>query len=79
MTNLLPRARLALLPLAAAFALTACGGEPEETQLETDIVDEGGGELIVTEEDPNAIPVELPETPMTPVPVDEPTPTPPAE
>jgi hypothetical protein len=70
------RIRLALLPLAAAFALAACGGEPEEPTLEAGMDDTGGGELIVTEEDPAAVPVELPETPMTPVPVPTPVPTP---
>ncbi len=77
----------AVLPLAGALALAACGGEAEETTYETDVVDESGGELIVT--DPEAPAVEdqqIPETPMTPVPPDgdqptatpepEPTPTP---
>ena len=71
MTSLLPRARLAILPLAAALTLAACGGEPEETTLTTDIEDQSGGELIVTEVDPAAIPVDTPDTVMTPVPVEE--------
>ena len=58
----------ALLPLPAAllFALAACG-EAEEPTYETDVVDESGGELIVNEPDPNAVPVTIPETEMTPV------------
>jgi len=58
----------ALLPLPAAllFALAACG-EAEEPTYETDVVDESGGELIVNEPDPDAVPVDLPETEMTPV------------
>ena len=56
------------LPLAAAFALAACGAEPEETAYEGDATDEGGGELIVTQPDPDAVPVDTPDTPMTNVP-----------
>ncbi len=58
----------ATLPLAAAFALAACGAEPEETAYEVDATDEGGGELIVTQPDPDAVPVDTPDTPMTNVP-----------
>lgn len=58
----------AALPLAAAFALAACGGEPEQTTYETDATDVGGGELIVSEPDPDAVPVDTPDTPMTNVP-----------
>lgn len=68
----------ALLPLAGAFALAACGGDAEETTYETDVVDESGGELIVTDPEAEGVDVQLPETPMTPVPPagDEPTATP---
>ncbi|MXO97723.1 hypothetical protein GRI97_01810 [Altererythrobacter xixiisoli] len=53
---------LAVLPLAA------CGSsEPEPANLEPDIEDISGGEMVVTEETP-AVPVDLPETPMTPAP-----------
>jgi len=65
-----PRARFAFLPLAAAFALSACGGEPEEPAYEAAVDDASGADLIVTEEDPAAVPVDVPETPMTPVPVE---------
>ena len=58
----------ALLPLAGAFALAACGGETEEPTYETDVVDESGGELIVTDPEAEGVDVQLPETPMTPVP-----------
>ncbi|MGY8972097.1 MAG: hypothetical protein ACKVGV_00495 [Sphingomonadales bacterium] len=57
----------AALPLAAAFALSACG-EAEDTTYEVDATDEGGGELIVTEEVPGAVEVDTPDTPMTNVP-----------
>lgn len=59
------------LTLAASFALAACGGEPEETTYEADATDVGGGELIVTEEDPAAVPVDTPDTPMTNVPAED--------
>lgn len=58
-------AKLAV-PALAAFALAACGA-PEETSYEADATDESGGELIVSEVDPEAAPVDLPETEMTPV------------
>lgn len=58
----------ALLPVSAALmlSLAACG-EAEETTIEPDVEDVSGGELIVTEPTP-AVPVDLPETPMTNVP-----------
>lgn len=56
--------------LTAALALAACG-EAEETTYEVDATDESGGELIVTEEDPEAVEVDLPETEMTNVPPEE--------
>ncbi len=55
------------LPLCAALALAACGQDQEATY-EADATDLGGGELIVTEEDPEAVPVDTPDTPMTSVP-----------
>lgn len=73
-----PRARL-LLALAAPLALAACGSdEPAEKTYEAGVEDEGGGELIVTEADAEGVEdLELPETPMTPVPPEEePTATP---
>lgn len=64
------RMHFSALGLAAAMALAACA-DTEETTYEVDATDVGGGELIVREEDPDAIPVELPETPMTNVPPGE--------
>lgn len=67
-----------ILPLVAVLsiplALTACGKSSEPTY-EADATDESGGQLIVQDADSAAVPVNLPETPMTPVPSDE-TPTP---
>jgi hypothetical protein len=63
--------RLAM-PLGAALALAACGpAEEEERNLEAGADDLSGGEFIVNEEDPNAVPVDTPEVPMTPVPESE--------
>ncbi len=57
------------LPLSAALALAACGGNDEaEKTYEAGATDVGGGELIVTDPSETGIPVDLPETPMTPVP-----------
>src|SRR5688572_14886108 len=58
-----------LLACAAALALAACGSQddPEPTYT-AGVEDQSGGELIVSTPDPNAVPVRLPETPMTPVP-----------
>lgn len=69
MTKLHTIAR-SILPLGAALALAACG-EAEETTYEADAEDLSGGELIVTEEDPDAVPVDTPDTPMTPVPEED--------
>ena len=56
-------------PLSAALALAACGsGEEAEPTYEAGVTDEGGGELIVTDPEETGIPVDLPDTPMTPVP-----------
>jgi hypothetical protein len=59
-----------LLALAAPLALAACGDEvAEEKSYEAGVEDVGGGELIVTEADAEGVEdLELPETPMTPVP-----------
>ena len=58
------------LPLAAALALAACG-ESEDTAYEVDATDEGGGELIVAEQQPDAVEVDTPDTPMTNVPEED--------
>lgn len=67
----------ALLPLGAVLALSACGNSEEPTY-ETDTTDVSGGEFTVNPEDPNAVPVDTPDTPMTPVPDDSTAQTPPA-
>ena len=74
-------------PLVAALALAACGGaEEEDVTYEAGVEDLSGGDLIVNDGSEPAIPVELPETPMTNVPLDADgnpvagtTPAPPAE
>lgn len=65
-----------LIPCIAALALAGCGGQDSSDTYKTDVEDQSGGELIVSTPDPNAVPVRLPETPMTPVPVDTATPMP---
>lgn len=66
-------ARRSVLPAAALLlALAACAPEAEEKAYEVGAEDVGGGELQVSEADPDAVPVELPETPMTNVPAEEP-------
>ena len=47
------------------------GARLERGRPEADAVDESGGELIVTDEDPDAVPVDTPDTPMTNVPPEE--------
>ena len=69
------RARLAALPaVALLLALAACAPEAEEKTYEVGAEDVGGGELQVADPDPDAVPVELPETPMTNVPAEAATP-----
>lgn len=67
---------LAFAPaVGLALTLAACGvAEEEAPTYEAGVTDVGGGELIVTEETPGAVAVDLPETPMTPVPVEGATP-----
>lgn len=57
----------AAVPALAALALAACGQQEEKTY-EADAEDMSGGELIVTEQDPAAVEVDIPETEMTMVP-----------
>ncbi|WP_198045938.1 hypothetical protein [Novosphingobium aquimarinum] len=62
------RAGLAALGLVA---LAACGQSEDAATYEPDVTDESAGNLIASEVDPSAVPVDLPETPMTPVPTEE--------
>lgn len=68
-SNLAPKLAQTLLALAGALVLTACGGaSDEDANYETDVVDESGGELVVTEaSDAPVEDVDIPDTPMTPV------------
>ncbi len=59
------------LAVGAALAVAACNQAQEEKAYEADVVDESGGELIVTQPDPDAVPVDLPETEMTNVPASD--------
>lgn len=54
----------ALLALGGAAMLAACGAQEEKTY-EVDATDESGGELIVSDVDPEAVPVTTPDTEMT--------------
>lgn len=58
------------LTLVATLAVAACN-QAQERSYEVDATDEGGGELIVSDVDPNAVPVELPKVEMTNVPAEE--------
>ncbi len=61
----------ALLPMAAALAFTLAACQAEETTYEADSEDMSGGELVVSEDNAEAVDVDLPETAMTPVAEDE--------
>ena len=69
------RAAGALFYATAALALPACGETEEETTYEADAVDLSGGELQVADPDPDAVPVDLPETEMTNAPPQDGEPT----
>lgn len=62
-----PRLTLALV---ATLAVAACN-QAEEKSYEADVEDVSGGELIVSEQDPDAVDVDLPETTMTNVPAED--------
>lgn len=60
-----------LIPGIAALALAGCGGQDDGSETyEAGVEDQSGGELIVSTPDPSAVPVTLPETPMTNVPAE---------
>tara|TARA_B100000749_G_scaffold98531_1_gene75116 strand:- start:798 stop:1049 length:252 start_codon:yes stop_codon:yes gene_type:complete len=72
---MMKRTAVIALPLAAMLGLAACSQAKEDKTYEADAVDQSGGELIVTDEDPNAVPVDTPDTAMTPVPTEEASPS----
>jgi len=59
-----------LSSIAALGLLAACSNEPEPVAYEADVDDLSGGEIITVPEDTDAVPVNLPETEMTNVPLD---------
>lgn len=69
--------RLAPLAFAAGAALTlaACDNTADKSY-EADITDESGGDMIVTDATATGVPVEVPESEMTMVPLDEASATP---
>lgn len=54
-----------------SFGLFGSGEVAETTTYEADAVDRSGGELIVPDPADSGVAVDLPETPMTPAPVEE--------
>ncbi|WP_041558222.1 hypothetical protein [Novosphingobium sp. PP1Y] len=58
-----------LLATSALLTVAACSQEPAEYK--ADVKDESGGQLIVQDADATGVPVDLPDTPMTPVPPSE--------
>lgn len=64
-----------------AWMLLSRAGDSEEPAYEAGVVDESGGELIVSDPEETGVPVDLPETEMTNVPADQPAeePAPPPE
>ena len=65
-----------VLLLLWQFGMFGTGQEDVEPTYEAGATDVGGGELIVSDEDPDAVPVDVPDTPMTPVPEEGPGPAP---
>lgn len=65
-----------ILLLLWQFGMFGTGQEDVEPTYEAGVTDVGGGELIVSDEDPDAVPVDVPDTPMTNVPPGEESPTP---
>lgn len=57
------------MAVSAVFAIAACSQEP--TEYKADVKDESGGQMIVQDADATGVPVDLPDTPMTPVPPSE--------
>jgi hypothetical protein len=59
-----------LLSCAALLSLAACGQDDSDATYEAGVKDQSGGELIVSTPVPTAVPVTVPETPMTNVPAE---------
>lgn len=57
---------LVALALVVLLAWQAGLFEAKETVYRADVEEQGGGEIIVTEKNPAAVPVELPEATITP-------------
>lgn len=60
-----------VLLLLWQFGAFGTGQEETEPAYEAGATDVSGGELIVRDPDPDAVPVNVPDTPMTEVPPDE--------
>jgi hypothetical protein len=73
-----PRHTRVLLAPAFASLLLLAACQQEEVTVEPGVEDQSGGELITVPADQEGVPVELPETPMTNVPVDSASPADPA-
>ena len=69
--NITRTALRASIAAAGLAALAACGSSEEATTYKADVDDQSAGELIVSDPNPSAVPVDLPGTPMTPVPPEE--------
>lgn len=67
--------------LLLLWQLGLFGTEQEEVEptYEAGVTDASGGELIVSDPDAEGVPVDVPDTEMTPVPADSPSPAPAAE
>lgn len=72
---------VALVLVAVIAWMLLSPGDSEEPAYEAGVADASGGELIVTDPEETGVPVNLPETPMTNVPAEQPgtEPPPPAE
>ena len=68
-----------VLLLLWQFGIFGTGQEDVEPTYEAGVTDVGGGELIVSDAAPEAVPVDVPDTPMTNVPPGEESPGPPPE
>jgi hypothetical protein len=56
------------------FGMFGTGQEDVEPTYEAGVTDASGGELIVSDPDAEGVPVDVPDTPMTPVPAESPSP-----